>query len=99
METIKVHFEYSKDYRLISATGGWGGVSPNGEIILELYIERKAAPKSISMDVDESGKTTEKTREGEKFIRELQIGVVMRPDIALSIGEFLVSKAKSIRKS
>ena len=99
MGQVKVHYEYSKDYRLIPATGAWGGVSPNGEIILDLYVERKSAPKSLSMEIDESGKTTEKSREGEKIIRELQIGIVMRSDIALDIGEFLVSNAKSIHKS
>ena len=96
---IRVFYERAKDYRLIPVTGVFGGVSPNGESILDFFVERQESPESVEIEVDGSGTVKELSKEGGKIIREKQIGVVMRPDIAILIGEFILSRAKIISKS
>ena len=100
MKTIKINYEKADGYKLIPVTGAWGGVAPNGEIIIDFFVERQETPKSIVVEVDEKGKPEEKSREGgERYVREKQFGIVLRPDIALSIGNFIVKKAKSVTEA
>lgn len=96
MQTIKIYYEKSKDYRLIPVTGAYGGVSPNGEIVIDFYVERRDSPKTIMLEIDEHGKGKEKSSVGQRFIREKQFGIVLRPDIALTIGQFILDKAKLV---
>jgi hypothetical protein len=46
------------------------------------------------LEVEKGKKVGEKRTGGEKVVRELQFGVVLRPDIAHSIGTFLREKAE-----
>jgi hypothetical protein len=92
-EAIKVYYEKSKDYRLIPVTGAYGGLSPNGEVIIDFFVERRDSPKEITLEIDEHGKATEKGRAGQRFVRERQFGIVMRPDIAVTVGKFILDKA------
>ena len=96
MKNIKIHYLESKDYRMIPVTGAHGGISPNGEVIIDLYVERKEAPKSVDLEIDDTGKSKEIRRYNQRHIREKQIGLVIRPDIALIIGKFLIDKAKLV---
>ena len=95
---IKIFFVNSPDYKLIPATGAWGGPNPNGEIIIDFFIERVEPPESITLEIDESGNAEEKDRSSQRAIRERQIGIVLRPDIALSIGNLLIEKANLVLK-
>ena len=92
---IKVRYEYSGEYKKIPVTGVWGGISPNAEIIANFFVEFQKKPKQFEIQIDNAGNVIEQPSEDEKiFIRELLIGLVMRPDIARSIGEFLISHAR-----
>jgi hypothetical protein len=92
-EEIMIYFTKSKDYKIFAATGAWGGVSPNGEVTVDFFIEKKDPPKELTLILDK-GETTEKGRLGEKIIREAQVGFVLRPDIAYSIGDWLMRTAE-----
>jgi len=93
-ESFTVEFTKSDGYRLIAATGAWGGVSPNGEIVFDLYIERRRNPESITIEVEDGEQVGEERHpKPQPFERESQIGVVVRPDIARAIGEFLIGMA------
>jgi hypothetical protein len=94
MPDVKITFKKASDYKRIAVTGAWGGVSPQGEIIFDLYIESRDLPQSLTMKL-EPGKPPEEIQTGEEgFVRESQIGIVVRPDIAHSIGKWLIEKAK-----
>jgi len=95
MPKIDIMFSKASDYKVIPATGAWGGLSPNGEVIVDFFIERRQDPSSIIITVDEQKRKVEEQQEPTPtvFVRELQFGVVMRPDIAYSIGKFLMEKA------
>jgi hypothetical protein len=94
MPEFKIHLRKSRDYKIVPATGASGGVSPQGEIIIDFFLERLEA-ESVTLEQEESGgEIKELKREGEKITRETQMGVVLRPDIAHNIGKFLISQAK-----
>jgi len=93
MGEMKVAFEKTADYRVRSATGAWGGVTPNGDVLIDFYIERFGPPAQLTMVIDPL-KVTEKDRIGEVIVRELQAGFLLRADIAHSIGSWLIAKAE-----
>lgn len=94
-KNIKIYFSKTKDYKVIPVTGVWGGVAPGGDIFFDLFIDRKDNPEYIELKINDQNRTEEVMREGEeKIIREYQIGIILRPDNALTIGKWLIDKAK-----
>lgn len=91
---VEVVFKRATDYRVIPATGAWGGVSPHGEVVVDLFVEASENPDQLVLEVEEGKPPTEVKRSETRIARESQIGVVMRPDIAYSVGQFLIEKAK-----
>jgi hypothetical protein len=49
--------------------------------------------ESIQIKVEPGRPPVEISREGQANVREFQIGIVVRPDIARSLGEWLIQKA------
>jgi hypothetical protein len=94
MPDLKIEFRKVSDYKLIPVTGAWGGLSPQGEIIFDLFVEKREAPKSVTIRIENGKAPLEIQREEGVTVRESQIGIVVRPDIALSIGKWLIEKAR-----
>jgi len=95
-KTKRARIIYSKDqgYKLVPVTGAWGGVSPQKEIIVDFYIDNLRHPDSIEITAAGGKIVKEDRTPAESPIdRVLQFGVVLRPDIARSIGKFLIEKA------
>lgn len=94
-EVIKIKFRKSNDYKMIPATGVWGGLSPNNEVVFDFFIEKHVNPEFIELEIENGKKVGEKKKGEKAFIREAQVGIVLRPDIAYAIGEWLIEKAKN----
>ncbi len=95
-KTGKVRIVYSKipNYQLLPATGAWGGVSPQKEIIVEFYVDNRRNPESLDITtVDGKAVKEERTPTDLPIDRIMQCGIILRPDIARSIGQFLIAKA------
>jgi hypothetical protein len=93
--SLPIKYKRASDFKLIPATGAFGGPNPNGEIICNFFIEYRSFPENLSVVV-EDGKVPMQVESGKDdatYIRELQAGIVMRPDIARLIGEWLVREA------
>jgi hypothetical protein len=95
---VKFSFAEDSDYKLHPATGAWGGPTPNGEIAIHFFVELQAFPDEVEMFMDKNGNQSEGDRKysGTEFVRRLQTGVVLRPDVALIVGEWIVNNAKSM---
>lgn len=95
---VIVSYSKSKDFKHIPATGAYGGPNPQGEIICNFYVEYRKYPQELKITVD--GKTGKVKKEfphqAAPLIRDLQIGVIMRPDIARLIGEWLIKEADKV---
>jgi len=93
-QEIKVHYKRDRNYRILPATGAYGGLTPQGEVSVDFFVERRLPPKHVVMLVSPDAPAQEMEREGEeRLVRETLVGLVLRPDIALSIGRFLIEKA------
>lgn len=88
-------FQRLPDYRLYSSTGVWGGINPQGLIICDFFLDQINHPKTVSFTVHDG--TVIQGEEDSSHItitRELQVGIVLKPDIAYLIGQWLIEKAK-----
>jgi len=93
-DTVEVVFSRAAGYKVIAATGAWGGVSANREVVFDLYVERRADPERMEIDVVGEKQVDERRFPSpQPFHREAQVGVVLRPDIARAVGQFLIGLA------
>lgn len=92
--TTEIIFTRDPNYRIYPAIGAWGGLSANKEVHVDFYVEKRQSPDRLLFDFEGEEKVAERRDpDPQPFLRELLFGVVMRPDIARSVGEFLISLA------
>lgn len=95
MAQINVRFDEGPDHRTHHASGVWGGITPQGEIVATFFFEQQAYPQGLVMQVDDQGRPTEAERlGGGELVRELLTTVVMTPAVAHSVGQWLLDKAQ-----
>ena len=97
----KVKFRFVRDgeYRLVPVNGVWGGVTPRGDITAEFFHEALICPVSVTHAVTEAdglGPEVERQLDdpSSQVTRSLMFGVVLTPEHAESIGQWLVDKAR-----
>lgn len=76
--------------------GSFGGVSAQGSVVAHLYIEYPAMPNSASIKIDEeSGQVLEHLMEVRRnhHVREVVSSIVMTPEIARALGDWLRQQA------
>ncbi len=90
---ITVEFDRSDDYRLVPVTGAWATHTPNGDIVAELFVERRLPPREVTLEIEEN-QAREIDQQAGRLVREVVTGLVMRPEVAFAIGQWLVAKAR-----
>lgn len=96
MAQIKVKLKKDSEYRIIPASGVWGGITPHGTVYFDIVIEKPEAPELTVINIDEgTGQRVEAVQEPkEPYVeRILMTGVMVRPEIARAIGNWLIEKA------
>lgn len=95
-------FEKQDKAVTIPVTGAWGGIRSDGSnIIAHLFVEYASLPNIINAEIKEDN--TIDPNKGERIsrgdvTREVQTTVVLTPEAAVSIGEWLVKKGKEAKK-
>jgi hypothetical protein len=99
--SVKFHYIKSNSFRVVHVDGSLGGITPSREIFVSLYSERGALPKMIEWSVSADGSLGEEiSREGKDgIVREMDVGLVMTPEIAESLAEFLQYQVKLLKES
>lgn len=95
MPEIKLKYEKNRDYRIIPISGAFGSINPQGMVVCDLYLERLPAPPEITLSIDEEAGTMTETKiekYSQPIIRELSFGMVMTPEVAKALGEWLLKK-------
>lgn len=102
----EIAFEYLKSnfFRVISASGAFGGLSPTGrEIHMAIFSERRAIPKKTVHSVSREGKIGEEVIQKREvrggFIREIEVDLVIDLQTALRIQEWLQDKIQQLVKA
>lgn len=99
VKKAEIEFSNARYYKKYAATGAWGGVTPNGGIALDFYVDSIRSPESIEMEITEEGVHKEVSRKGDikdgraQILREFQTGVILTSRDAFSIGAWLMQKA------
>jgi len=90
----------SKYYQKLPANGAIGGATPRGEVMCHFYFESVVLPNSAELLVEGSGPVKEISTESSEYniVRELQAGIVLSPETAKSVGEFLIRNAEIVLK-
>ncbi len=95
---VLIIYSRAQDFKIVPATGVWGGLSPQGEVICNFFLEQPMQPDKMEVTIDNRGKAIKEEVINKNteplFSRELQVGVVMRPDIAARVGEWLIEQSK-----
>lgn len=102
-------YQHADDYRIVYATGAWGGLTPQGTIKFDLYNEYVAPPiherRSVNIDGSLGDQIElERLNEGEagraiNMVREMQIGAVMSPNDAEHLANWLLEKVAEWRSA
>jgi hypothetical protein len=94
--TVKFHYIKSNLFRVVHADGAYGGLSPTGDIFFSLFSQRPPIPTLTVQGVKESGELGDEilenrtTRDG--IVREMEVGITMRPEVAEGVVKFLQEK-------
>ena len=101
-KTQKIVFKYEKvpDYRDIPVNGVWGGPTARGDIHMQLFAEYSATPVTVTHEISGNtlGPETRRDLGGATFTRHLLVGVLMSPQNARSIAQWLLGKAEEVER-
>jgi hypothetical protein len=95
---VEFFFETDKDYRIIASNGAWGGITPQGDIQVDFFVERLATPESVKNSVSEEGAigTIIEMKPPKRIVRRLQVGVLMTVEQSQKLAKFLSEKIKQV---
>lgn len=94
VKKITIKYERDQNYRLLPVQGAHIGISPTGDLVVDVYVERSTHPDELTLELEAPSTVREVDKKGERHIRHVLSGLVMRPDVAYSLGEWLIQKAK-----
>lgn len=98
--TVEISFVRDQEYKVYPATGAWGGVSPNGEVYVDFFVEKRQTPDKLVLDFEGTKQVGERREpDPQNLVRECLAGLVLDPSTARSIGEFLLSLADRVQKT
>jgi hypothetical protein len=108
-EKIKFKYIFKDDYNPKYVNGAFGGISPQGEIVVNFYLERVALPRSQTYSVKEGMVLSEITDEREpgdhetSMVRFVENGIVLdlahAEDIYRWLGEHIKSLKSNLEKN
>lgn len=97
---ITFRFEKDPEYRVVTANGAWGGITPRGDMKFDLFFEHIDLPEEINYMAtpDGLGPETSRNPTPAPITREVLIGVVMTPENAENLGRWLLEKVGQYKK-
>ncbi|MCG2761359.1 MAG: hypothetical protein L6407_09125 [Candidatus Delongbacteria bacterium] len=97
----EIKFTYIKNnsFKVHHIDGLNGGLTPRGDVILNFFSERFPIPKEVTYELEGNmlGKEL-KVESKEGIIREVECGIVVDYDTAVSISAWLEKQLKQLKK-
>jgi len=102
LRAVKFKYIFPDDYNPVMATGVVGGPLPDGNVILNFYLERLGLPHSQTFQVSESGQLEKEIAVDpedchQTFVRFVNGGVILSPDAALAVAKWLEEQVAKVR--
>ncbi len=102
-EKIKFKYIFQEDYNPKYVNGAFGGISPQGEIVVNFYMERVAIPRSQTYQFSEDKVLEEISEEREpgdherSVVRVIENGVILDLAHAEDIHRWLGEHIKNLK--
>lgn len=98
---IQIHYIKTSSYRTYHVDGAYGGLTPNGNIYCEFFVERNVTPQSITYGIDKTGRLGKlKKKTGKKgLVREIECGISISIRTAFALKNWLEDKIKDYEKN
>jgi hypothetical protein len=103
-QVLVLKYLFEEDYNPKYVNGGYGGINPKGEIVLNFYLERSALPTSQTFKINDGKLESEITEERKpsdhknSFVRYIQNGIVLNLQSAKEIKSWLEDKINLLEK-
>ena len=95
---VKFVFNRSNSYRAVHCDFAWGSITPQNALTLFIMSETYPHPISLTQDFTKEGSNALEERKGPKghavIEREVEVGLIMTPEVALNIANILSHFAK-----
>lgn len=99
-QTVSFSYKISPNFTMYPVDGAHGGLTPKGEIIMNVFHERHAIPKKTVYEINPNGSLGEIVEKEEKksIIRDVPFGLSMSPKTARGLAKWLTEKADEFDK-
>ncbi len=106
-QRLKVDYIKSNFFRVIHADGLFGGLTPRGNIQMEIWSERQPIPRQSSYRVIVEGdgspvlgdEVMDERQSREAFIREVEVGIVIDLELAKSMIDWLKTRVAALEEA
>lgn len=97
---IAFHYLKTYNYRTYHVDGIFGGPTPNGNIYMELFVERMPTPREVHHKVNQDGTLGEEIQRAGKegLVREIEAGLVFDLATAEQIQKWLSNKIDILKQ-
>ena len=94
MKDINFKYIFEDNYNPQYVNGAFGGIGPQGEIIIHFYCERGAIPIKVNHEVDDEGRVSAPVSVKpddleESFVRCIQSGIILDRTHAVNLYNWL----------
>ena len=100
-QKIDIVFESAPDYKIVSANGIWGGLTPKGDLKVDFFVESQAFPPpgTHTYHTTAEGRAQERseTEKARQVVRRIQVGVIISPHHVESFAKWFAEKAQQIK--
>jgi hypothetical protein len=96
--TISFEYKISPNYLVHAVSGVHGGLTPKGEIVMNVFFERHPIPKRIVHEIESNGTLGKEIERDQKhsIIRDVLLGLSLTPDLARLIAKWLNKRADEV---
>lgn len=96
---VKFVFKKSEGHQIHYVNGAFGGITPRGDVLYHLFFEHRGLPAEEEMTLEEGElKPQEKDLADIEIIRDLKVGIIMTPEQAENLANWLLSRVDEINK-
>jgi hypothetical protein len=99
-EKVTFHYLKTGSYRTYHVDGIFGGITPNGKLYAEIFIQRATTPQTTEQEINLDGTLGNETdRTGKKgIVREIEAGLIMDMETARVLRNWIDSKIQEFEK-